>query len=355
MGIKRFAFRPVVWATTLATLSSFAAAAWAAEVPTLAVQRAGAGGVLDIDGSIQPVRQATLAAQIGGSVLQLAVKAGDRVKAGQLIARIDDRDAAAGVLRTEAAIVQAQAESANAKLNAERTRDLRAKGFVSQAALDVAETQAKAAQAGLQQAQAARSQAALARGFASVSAPFDGVVQATHLDTGDLATPGRPIATLYAPGELRAVVQVGASLAASARRATAVTVALPGGKVVAPVRRTELATADPVSQTIEWRLDLPADAIAGVMPGQMVRVRFEGAPAPSAEAAPLRVPAAAVLRRGELDAVYAVQGERFVLRAVRLGADRGAAGIDVLAGLQPGERIAADALKAGLADARPTK
>lgn len=350
MGIKHTS---LLWAAlALAPLS-----AAAAEVPTLAVQRAGASGAMDIDGSIQPVRQATLAAQVGGSVLQLAVKAGDRIKAGQLIARIDDRDAAAGVLRTDAAIAQAQAESSNAKLNAERTRDLRAKGFVSQAALDVAETQYKAAQAGVAQALAARSQAALARGFAVVTAPFDGVVQATHLDTGDLATPGRPIATVYAPGALRAVVQIGASLADSARNATKMTVTLPNGQAVTPERRTELATADPVSQTIEWRLDLPAAAMAGVMPGQMVRVRFEGA-APKAgatEGAPLRVPTAAVLRRGELNAVYAVQGDKFVLRAVRLGADRGAEGVEVLAGLKPGERVAADALKAGLADARPAK
>lgn len=350
MGIKHTS---LLWAAL--ALAPLAAAA--AEVPTLAVQRAGASGAMDIDGSIQPVRQATLAAQIGGNVLQLAVKAGDRIKAGQLIARIDDRDAAAGLLRTDAATAQAQAESANAKVNAERTRDLRAKGFVSQAALDVAETQYKATQAGVAQAQAARSQAALARGFAVVTAPFDGVVQATHLDTGDLATPGRPIATVYAPGALRAVVQIGASLADRARAATKVTVTLPNGQTLVPERRTELATTDPVSQTIEWRLDLPAAAMAGVMPGQMVRVRFEGA-APQAgttEGAPLRVPAAAVLRRGELDAVYAVQGENFVLRAVRLGANRGAEGIEVLAGLKPGERVAADALKAGLADARPAK
>lgn len=331
--------------------------ATAADVPTVAVQRAGTGGAMDIEGSIQPVRQATVAAQVSGSVLQLAVKAGDYVKAGQLIARIDDREAAAGVLRTDAAIAQAQAEATNAKVSAERTRDLRSKGFVSQAALDVAETQYKAAQAGVAQAQAARSQAALARGFASVTAPFDGVVQATHLDTGDLATPGRPIATIYAPGALRAVVQIGASLADSARAATKVLVTLPNGQTLTPERRTELATADPVSQTIEWRLDLPATAMTGVMPGQMVRVRFEGAApkAGSAETAPIRVPTPAVLRRGELNAVYAVQGEHFVLRAVRLGVDRGADGIEVLAGLKPGERVAADALKAGMADARPAK
>jgi RND family efflux transporter MFP subunit len=241
-------------------------------------------------------------------------------------------------------------------MNAERTRDLRSKGFVSQAALDVAETQLKAALAGVQQAQAGRSQATLARGFSTVTAPFDGIVLATHLDAGDLATPGRAIATVYAPDALRAVVQVGVSRAEAARNAQRAEVLLPDGRRVTPLRRTELATADPVTQTIEWRLDLPPDAVQNLAPGQVVRVRFDrGTAVPSAlsGATTIRVPAAAVLRRGELTAVYVVQGSGFVLRAVRLGADRGADGIEVVAGLRAGERIAADALKAGLAAAAP--
>lgn len=356
MGIRRISTFWPLWASLVLVQG---AAAQAAPVQTVAALPAMSAAGFDLEGSIQPVRQATVAAQVGGNVLHLAVKAGDRVRAGQLIARIDDRDTAAGLQRGEAALAQAQAEATNARLNAERTRELRGNGFVSQAALDVAENQWRAAQAGVQQAQAARSQAALARGFASVTAPFDGIVQATFVDTGDLASPGRPIATIYAPGALRAVVQIGVSRSATARAASRVEVTLPDGQRVTPVRRTELATTDPVSQTIEWRLDLPADAQASVQPGQMVRVRFEGAavvagkaPAAAAAAAPIRLPAAAVLRRGELTAVYVAQGTNFVLRAVRLGADRGADGVEVLAGLKPGERVAADAVQAGMADAR---
>lgn len=334
-------------------------AARAADIPVLTVQSADAASPVQIDGVIQPVRQATVAAQVGGNVLALAVKAGERVKAGQLLARIDERDTQAGLARGEAALAQAQAEARNAQVHLERTRELRRQGFVSQAALDVAETQWKAASAGVQQAQAGRSQAALARGFTAVTAPFDGVVLATHLDAGDLAAPGRPVATVYAPGAMRAVVQVGVSRAAAVRTATRIEVELPDGRRVEPARRTELSTADPVSQTIEWRLDLPPESSAGVMPGQMVRVRFDAAtpatPAPSAAEAPLRLPLAAVLRRGELSAVYVAQDGRFVLRAVRLGADRGAQGVDVLAGLKPGEQVATDAVRAGMADARPAR
>ena len=341
----------ILSAFALVALSPLAASA--ADVPLLPVQTASTTSSLQIDGVIQPVRQATVAAQVGGSVVALAIKAGDRVKTGQVLARIDARDTQALLAQGDAALARAQAEARNAQLNLERTRELRAQGFVSQAALDVAETQAKAAGAGVQQAQAARSQAALARGFAAVTAPFDGVVLATHLDAGDLAAPGRAVATIYAPGALRAVVQVGVSRAAVVRAASKVRIEMPDGRLVAPSRRTELSSTDPVSQTVEWRLDLPADALSGLVPGQMVRVHFEGAAAATAQTGPLRVPAAALLRRGELTAVYVAQDGRFVLRAVRLGADRGADGVEVLSGLKPGDRVAADAVRAGLADARP--
>jgi RND family efflux transporter MFP subunit len=320
-------------------------------VPTLLAQPGGVGSALVLDGTVQAVRQSTLAAQVAGNVLTLAVKAGDRVKSGQVIARIDDRDAQAGLLRAQAGVAEAQAQWRNAQITTQRTRDLHAQGFISQSALDVADTQSQAAQANLKQAQAAQSQAALAHGFTTVTAPFDAVVLATLVESGDLATPGRAVATVYAPGAMRAVVQVPSSRAALARDARQLQVLLPDGRAVEPSARTVLPSADPVSQTVEWRLDLPAHALAGLLPGQTVQVSF--AVASAGPAAPIVVPSAAVLRRGELTAVYVVQDDRFVLRAVRAGVDRGASGTDVYAGLKPGERIAADAVKAGLAGAVP--
>ena len=139
--------------------------------------------------------------------------------------------------------------------------------------------------------------------------------------------PGKPVLTLYAPLPLRAVVQVPASRAAAARAATEVEVQIPdgkgGGQWISPTARTMLPAADPVSQTLEWRLELPAAAARSVAPGQQVHVRFAAGPQRR-----LVVPASAVLRRGELTAVYVVSpdGAGFVLKAVRLGADHGAAG-----------------------------
>lgn len=338
---------------------SVQAADAAVTVPTASAQASGSARGLALDGVVQPVRQATVAVQVGGNVLALLVKAGDRVRAGQPLARVDERDLLAGLQRSEAGVAQADAEWRNARANAERTRDLRGKGFVSQAALDSAETQLRAAQAGLAQAQAARASAALARGFSQVQAPFDGVVLATHLEAGDLATPGRPIATVFAPGALRAVVQVPASMASAARAARELQVTLPDGRHWTPTASTLLPLTDPVSQTVEWRLDLPAvvpgQAEAAPSPGQSVRVSFLAAAAPAGQAGALSVPASALLRRGELTALYVARDQGFALRAVRVGADRGAAGIEVLAGLRPGERYALDAVRAGLAGAVPAK
>jgi RND family efflux transporter MFP subunit len=326
-------------------------------VPTALAHEADTAFGLTLDGVIQPIRQATVSVQVAGNVLALNVKAGDRVKAGQALARVDERDLQAGLQRTEAGVAQAEAEFRNARMQHDRNRELRAQGFVSQAALDVSETQMRAAQAGLAQAQAGRARAALARGFSSVAAPFDAIVLATHVEAGDLASPGRPIATVYAPGFLRAVVQVPASMAVQARQARDVRVLLADGRSIVPVVRAVLPSADPVSQTTEWRLDLPAELALGdaaPSPGQSVRITFSGAPAAAAATSRvLSVPSAALLRRGELTAVYVVRDQGFVLRAVRAGVDRGVGSVEVLAGLKPGERYALDAVKAGLSGATP--
>lgn len=341
-------------ALSLVALAHAADANAPVAVPTLVVGGSSASASLDIEGTLQALQQSTVAAQVGGNVLQLAVKAGDRVKAGALLARIDERDLQAGLAGGDAGVAQAAAALAQAQQHATRTRDLRAQGFVSQAAVDLADTQLQAAQAAHRQAQAGRSQAALARSFASVTAPFDAVVLATHVEAGDLAVPGRPIATLYAPGRLRAVVQLPLSRSALARSAQTVDVVLPDGRRVLPTSRTELPGTDAVSQTVEWRLNLPTDAGTGLAPGQPVQVHFAGAAAPATSSASTRlvVPTGAVLQRGELTAVYAAQEGRFVLKAVRLGSRQGA-GVEVLAGVKAGERIATDAVRAGLAGATP--
>jgi len=339
-----------------------AAALAHAEGPRVAVVEVGAQAVdqgLQFDGHLQAVRQSTLSAQASGRILSLSVKAGDQVKAGQLLAVIDDRATQAGVAQAQAGFAQADAVLANAKAHFERTRDLRAQGFVAQAALDTAQAQLKAAQAGVAAARAGQAQSSLAQGFTRLTAPYDGWVLQTHAEAGTLAQPGAPVLTVYAPQPIRAVVQVPASQQGAALRAQRIEVQLPDtDRWVRPARQMALPAADPVSQTVEWRLDLSETDGAAQVPGRQVRVRFVGAADPK-EVPRLQVPASALLRRGELTAVYVViaRGAEsepgFSLRAVRTGADHGASGVEILAGLKAGDRIALDPVRAGLAGARP--
>lgn len=323
-------------------------------VPTQTVQARAVGSAVVLDGVIEPMRQSTVAAQASGRIATLAVKAGDKVRAGQLLATIDDRDATAGLQRSQAQVQQADAELRNAQANLERVRDLQSKGFVSKAALDSAATQREGAQAMRDQASASARQSGIAQGFTRVTAPFDGWVLQTQAEAGELAVPGKPLLTLYAPLPLRAVVQVPASRTPVARAATQIEVVVDDATGMAhrmvPVSRITVPSADPVSQTTEWRLELAAADSANLLPGQQVRVRFVQSTA--TEALRLLVPQAAVVRRGELTAVYVAEQTGFSLRAVRLGVDRGAEGVEVLAGLKAGEVVALDVVRAGMAGAR---
>jgi RND family efflux transporter MFP subunit len=324
-------------------------------VRTQVVQAAAVGAAYVLDGVIEPVRQSTIAAQASGRIATLLVKAGDSVRSGQVLATIDDREASAGLQRSQAQVNQADAELRNAQANLVRTRDLQSKGFVSKAALDSATTQREAAQAQREQAVAGARQSGLSQSFTRITAPFDGRVLQTLAEAGDLAVPGKPLLTLFAPAPLRATVQVPASRAQAARGASQIVVMVDDGsgglRAMTPVGRVATPSSDPVSQTTEWRLELaPADT-ANLLPGQQVRVRFT---LPQADAATqLLVPQAAIVRRGELTAVYVVAHGAFSLRAVRLGADRGAEGVEVLAGIKSGDAVALDPNRAGFANAVP--
>lgn len=321
---------------------------WAQDVPTMRLEGGKATDTFAVEGVVQAVQQTTVAAQTNGRILSLRVKAGDPVKAGQLLATIDDRETTVGNERSQAQLLQAEAEQRTMQAQYERTRDLQQKGFVSKAALDAASLQLQSAQAAREQARASIKLSAIAQGYTRVTAPYDGWVLQTFVQTGDLAVPGTPLITVYAPQPLRVVAQMPASRATEARAATQTEIELqsatPNAAAIRPVSRQIIPSADPVSQTSEWRWDIAAKDSAALIPGQPVRVLFEGVQ-PSGSAR-LWVPLQAIVRRGELSAVYVANNGGFALRAIRLGANRTAQAQEVLSGLRAGEVIALDPVKA---------
>ncbi len=291
---------------------------------------------------VEAVMQATLAAQVPGRVMEVRVDAGDSVKQGQLLMRIDAREAAEGYAAS-------QATFANAKANYERTKNLYAQKFISKAALDKAEAEYKAAQAGSGAAGAAAS-------HASIVSPLTGFVAQRHTEAGEMAVPGRPLVTVYDPKGLRVTSSIPQYKLAEVRASLRAKIEFPeSGRWVDAAKVEVLPAADPRTHTVQARVYLP-EYVAGIIPGMFARAHFV-----IGKAKKLLIPAAAVLRRGEVTAVYVIDEKNAArLRQVRLSEPFTAGGQtpggfhEVLAGLSAGEKVALDPVKAGIT-ARPAQ
>lgn len=315
-------------------------------VPTAAVEPGGGAAVYVADGRVEAVRQSTLAAQVPGRVTALTAKAGDAVKSGQVLVRIDQRAAAQQVAASQAQVAAAQAQMDAARKEYERSRRLFQKQYISQAAMDQAEAQFKATQA---QSRAQLAQAGVAStqtSFHALAAPYSGIVSEVTTELGDMAVPGKPLLTVYDPGELRVVADLPERYVTALQSGAPVRLELPGAPEALrwQTARTVavMPTRDAASHTVQVRLTLPAKV--DLAPGSYARAHF--ALTSAAGAAPLTIPAKAVVKRAELHAVYVADPSgRFHLRQVRVGRATGDR-VVVLSGLRAGERVALDPVAA---------
>lgn len=283
------------------------------------------------DGVVEALRQATVAAQVPGRVLEVKVDAGQPVKAGQLLMRLDVREAAASTAAARATAINAQA-------NYERMVKLHQQNFISQAGLDKAKADYDAARANLGAAGATASHGA-------VTAPLTGMVAQRLTELGEMAEPGRPLFILYDPAALRVTVNVPQWRLSQVRATGQAMVEFPElGRRLPSASVQLLPAADPATHTAQLRVNLPAGAGRDIVPGMAARIHLT-----VGRANKLTVPPAAVVRRGEVAAVYVQSGGSLRLRQLRLGEPVADGELEVLAGLAPGETIVLDAVKAGIA------
>ncbi len=295
------------------------------------------------EATVEAVKQSTLAAQVSGRVSAINFDAGDYVKAGTVIMRLSAQELSSAVAGSQAQVAQAAATLANARATYQRQQQLLQQKFISQAAMDRATAEFHAAEAAARAARAGVGQTAAVSGYTVITAPFSAVVAARHVEIGETVTPGTPLMTGFDPGEMRVIANVPQYKLAAVKAATQVAIEIPARKQwIDAAGVTVLPSADAATHTVTVRIDLPANQ-EGIIPGLFARAHFS-----MGSARKLTIPASAVVRRSEITAVYVVQQDRVSLRQIRLGSPDARGQVEVLAGLNPGEVIALEPVKAGI-------
>ena len=296
------------------------------------------------EGVVEAVKQSTVSSQISGRVAEVGFDVGDRVRKGQVLVRIDATEVSHALNESRAMLAEAEASFEDAKSTFDRTQHLFEKKFVSQAALDKAKAEYRAAKSRVDARRANVGIAANTESYATVIAPYSGVVASRHVEIGEMAYPGKPLMTGFDPRELRLAVSIPQYRldVVRAHIGEGATILLEGGKEIGAASVTILPEADMATHTTRVRLLFPPD-VRQVYPGMFARARFG-----VGHARKLLIPSSSILRRSEVTAVYVVSPSgQYELRQVRLGEPYGEK-TEVLAGLAEGESIAIDPVKAGI-------
>lgn len=309
---------------------------------TLTIAPQSIASINDYDGTVEAVRQTEIAAQVLGEITELAVSVGDTVKKNQLLLRLDAQSANQTVAASSSQLAAARAQLNLAQQEYDRQKQLFAKNYISQGALENAAAVFESAKA---QVQAQIAQTGVARAqteFHRVTAPYDAVISAVPATLGDMATPGKVLVKLYDPSQLRVVVAVPQGVATAMERESArsATVTINNGNKFEVTNLLIFPAADEATHTRLVRLDLPKDA-THIAPGMHVTVSFPINKTVS-DIKRISIPISALVKHAEMTGVYVISknGEP-LLRQLRLGETHGNQ-VEVLSGLSVGEKVAID-------------
>jgi RND family efflux transporter MFP subunit len=285
--------------------------------------------MLEAAGVAEPVQQATLSTRLMGSVTQVTVREGDRVGQGQVLVRIDAREIDAKRGQVSAGVQGAEAMHRDALTQTERMRGLYRDSAATRAQLDGAEAGLARAEAGLAQARAAARELEAVGEYASVQAPFAGIVTRRFVDPGAFATPGAPLVSVQDASQLRVRVTVAPEAARQLARGDAVEARIEGMPVTArvegvvPAATGALYTVNALVENRDGRF----------MGGSAATLRV-----PAGERHAVLVPRSTIVRQGDLTGVRVKVGTTSDLRWVRLGAEQDER-VEVLSGLGDGEQV----------------
>ena len=299
-------------------------------------------------GTVHAKETALVSAQVPGHIHQVLVEAGERVRAGQPLVTLDAaamqsalEQATAGEAAAQKQQMAAQTQALLAAQTLARYQMLKDQKSVSPQEFDEVEKRSEAAQlqvaayaAQSEKAKAAVAGARTQLGYATLRAPFSGIVTARMADPGTLATPGMPLLQIDRDGPLQVDTSVDESLIAAihAGLKLPVSVEAVGATNLTGTVAEIVPAADPASRSFLIKLDLPA--VKNLRAGM-----YATADIPGAAKSMILVPQSAVVLRGSLSCVYALDASGLAqLRYVTTGSRHGDQ-VEILSGLAVGEAL----------------
>ena len=283
-------------------------------------------------GSIKPIHESNVAAKMLARVTEVNVTAGLKVAAGDVLVRLNDEELVARLRQAEAERDAAQAHMQQAEADAARAAQLFPSRAISQAEYEAAKTLVRTTAAQLDRASRAVDEAKVFFEYATIKAPFSGIVVDKLIEPGDTVAPGQTLLTLYDPTQMQLVASVRESLAVKLQVGQQVGARLESmdHQCLATVREV-VPRADAMSRSFDVKVSGPCPP--GIYSGMFGRLLL-----PLEDEQILLMPSAAVMRAGQLTFVRLVVSSRVERRYVQLGRvfqDR----VEVLSGLNAGDQV----------------
>lgn len=294
----------------------------------------------EVTGTVRPEQVFTVSSRVTANILEIHAAAGRRVGAGEVLVVLDDRDLRKRVEQAWEAVRGAEATLAQARSDFERDRRLFEQQVIAAYDFEHVRTKLRLAETGVEQLKRIAEEAEVSLTYAVIRSPAAGVIVDRLAEPGDLAAPGRPLLSMYDESRLWLEASVPEELLAQLRPGQPRMVRIDAVGRDVPGRVAEIVpSADPMSRAVAVRVRL--ERTAGIVPGMFGRLRIAQAPEKT-----LVVPAAAVIRAGQLAFVDVADHGRLARRTVQLGRAIGDR-YEVLSGLAEGEQVALRAAPSG--------
>lgn len=334
---------PKVPAKTIATQSE----SGQADQPAVAVELVELPMTESAVGTIRAVHETTIGSKLLARVVRVNLKAGQKVREGDVLIRLDDSDLRARLQQAQAAVSAAEATLAQASADEKRYSQLVASKTVSQQLYDNSVTARQTAAANLRHAQAAEHESQATLDYATVRSPIDATVIDKKVDVGDMVSPGQPLVTLYDPKHMQLVASVRESLTSRLRVDQEIGVRVEGlGKTCSGTIREIVPEAQTASRTFQVKVSGPCPP--GIYSGMFGRILI-----PLDKEKALVIPRRAIREVGQLELVEVIGPKHIDRRAIRTGREltgdevkmfpdkllQKEPYIIVLAGLSEGERV----------------